>query len=454
MLKNIVLKEILDSLLNYKFLITLLICFLLILFTIFMGGVNYKKLLKEDRVATVLQMRSLENQPNYGFLGAVGINIHRAPSKLSLIASGLEQKAGRIAKVNMFSDPKIQSDFGTSLILNLFEFLDLTLIVKIVFSLVGLLLAHDIVSGEKELGTLRLCFSNSLYRYIFLSGKTIGRISVLLISLILPLLLGISLVQLIITELSFGKEEYLRLFTIIAVYILYVLVFFFLGVFISTLANTTSTTMVIALLVWIVFVILIPSTSMLLGTKFYPVPSPYEIEAKKDMILQNIQKEADKEVLKWIAEHPGEQMTPELISELNKKYLNKREREARKVEEDYTKKLLTQLKISKNIARISPTSCLSFAVMNLADTGFPAQQRFIKALNKYQREFTNYINEKMKNIVQMQKLDLSDMPKFEYPGISFKDSLKLSLIDISILVIYLIFLFISAYVSFLRYDLR
>jgi len=101
MLKNIVLKEILDSLLNYKFLITLLICFLLILFTIFMSGVNYKKLLKEDRIATVLQMRSLENQPNYGFLGAVGINIHRAPSKLSLIASGLEQKAGRIAKVKV-----------------------------------------------------------------------------------------------------------------------------------------------------------------------------------------------------------------------------------------------------------------------------------------------------------------------------------------------------------------
>ncbi|MEA2006158.1 MAG: DUF3526 domain-containing protein [Acidobacteriota bacterium] len=304
----------------------------------------------------------MENQPSYGFLGAIGINIHRHPSKLSLVVSGLEQKAGRIARVSMFSDPKINTNIGTSLIINLFEFLDLTLIVKIVF--------------------------------------------------------------------------------------------FFLGIFISTLANATSTTMVISLLIWVIIVILIPSTSVLLGTKFYPIQAPYEIESQKDMILQNIQKEADREVLEWIANHPGESMTPELISSLNQKYLNKREREARKVEESYTKKLLTQLNISINIARVSPASCLSFAVMNLAETGFMTQQRFLQALNKYQGKFTNYINEKTKNIEQIQKVDLHDMPKFEYSKMSFKESLKLSLIDILILCIYLIFLFVGAYVSFLRYDLR
>lgn len=243
----------------------------MILFTVFIGGANYKKLLKEEQTATSLQIRSLENQPSYGFLGAIGINIHRHPSKLSLVVSGLEQKAGRIARVSMFSDPKINTNIGTSLIINIFEFLDLTLIVKIVFSLIGLLLAHDIVSGEKESGTLRLCFSNSIYRHTFLLGKAIGRISILIISLLFPLLLGISFVQLIIPELAFGKEDYLRLFLIIAIYILYVLVFFFLGIFISTLANDTSTTMVISLLIWVIIVILIPSTSVLLGTKLYPI---------------------------------------------------------------------------------------------------------------------------------------------------------------------------------------
>lgn len=454
MLKNIILKEILDSLLNYKFTITLLICFILILFTIFMGGANYEKLLKEDQTAASLQMRSLENQPSYGFLGALGINIHRPPSKLSLIVSGLEQKTGRIARVSMFSDPKINTNIGTSLILNLFESLDLTLIVKIVFSLIGLLLAHDIVSGEKESGTLRLCFSNSVYKYTFLLGKAIGRISILILSLLLPLLLGTSFVQLLLPDLVFGKEDYLRLFSIIAIYVLYVIVFFFLGIFISTLANTSSTTMVISLLVWIIVVILVPSTSILIGTKLYPIPASYEIESQKDMILQNIQKEADRVVLEWIASHPGEPMTPELISSLNKKYLDKREREARKVDEDYTKKLLAQLNISVNIARFSPASSLSFAVMNFAETGFMNQQRFLQTLNKYQKKFTDYINEKMKNTAQMQKIDLSDMPQFKYSKMSLKESIRLSLVDILILCIYLIFLFVGAYVSFLKYDLR
>ena len=46
------------------------------------------------------------------------------------------------------------------------------------------------------------------------------------------------------------------------------------------------------------------------------------------------------------------------------------------------------------------------------------------------------------------------MPKYEFTPMSLRDSLSLALPDLIIMVLMVIVLFVGAFVSFLRYDIR
>jgi ABC-type transport system involved in multi-copper enzyme maturation permease subunit len=459
-LPTLIAKEVLDSFLNYKMIVAFTITSALILLAMVMGAQNYVRLLREDHVARALQTRSLENQPSYGFLGVVGVRFHRPPTKLSAIATGLELKMGQAARVTIFSDPEIGgSNVGTSLILNLVEPLDLTLIVKVVFSLIALLLAHDVVSGEKELGTLRLCLANALPRDSFLLGKAIGRVLVLMLSLLLPLMLGLSVCQWLIPETRFNQDDYARFLLILGMYLLYTFVCFAAGLFISTLSSNTSTSLVTALLAWVLMTIILPSVSFSVGTRLYPIEPRYEVEARKDMILQSIQKEANQEALQWVSNNPGKRLDAQTIEAMNRKYFDRRANESKKVEEQYQRKLLTQLNLAMNLSRISPASCMSVAAMNLAGTGFMSQQQFSQVLDEYQRSFAEYINRKGRRSSSLASsptagLDVSDLPDLTYRPPPVERAVESALVDVFTLGVDLIVLFVAAYVMFLRYDVR
>jgi ABC-type transport system involved in multi-copper enzyme maturation permease subunit len=144
--------------------------------------------------------------------------------------------------------------------------LDWAFIIKVVFSLYVLLLAFRGISGEKEIGTLRLILSNTLRRNQLLIAKYISIILTTGIPLILGGLVSLCIVSILLPQaLSLSVVPRIGLMVILAFF--YLSIFAFLGLFVSSLVGRSSVVLLILLSVWILFVVVVPNVSGILSDK-------------------------------------------------------------------------------------------------------------------------------------------------------------------------------------------
>jgi ABC-type transport system involved in multi-copper enzyme maturation permease subunit len=471
MLRDIIKKEIQDTIMSPRFVFTFLLCTILILLSVYTGINNYQAELKEYSAAVALNRKNLESQQSYGQLAGTGTRINRKPQVLSTVVSGIWEAVGRVAQVNIVYDPSmIESKYSSNPIFAVFGPLDLSFIVKIVLSLFAILFTYDAIVGEKERGTLKLALSNRVPRDTLILGKAIGGFVSLLIPLVIPLVLGL-LVLMVYPNISLSGGDWLRIGIICLLFLLYLSVFFTLGLFISARTTRSSTSFLILLFIWVTFVTVIPKASVMMAGQIKPIPSVHKITAQKDAYLQEIQKEAGVEYRKYMKENPRpEKDKPEerkkwdeemrkWSEEFRGGLLVRIEEQNAAVERDYQMKMRQQQNLAVNLSRISPASALTFASMSLARTGVSEHERFLNSVKTYKPIFTKWINQKIGSSQpseegEQPKLDLSDMPQHEFTPEGFSESMARMLPDLFLMVFLIILFFVGAYVSFLRYDVR
>jgi ABC-type transport system involved in multi-copper enzyme maturation permease subunit len=470
MLRDIIKKEIQDTIMSPRFVFTFLLCTILILLAVYTGINNYQAELKEHSAAVALNKKNLESQQGYVQLGSLGTKINRKPQVLSTIVSGIWEAVGRVATVNIAYDPNLsESKYSSNPIFAVFGPLDLSFIVKIVLSLFAILFTYDAIVGEKERGTLKLALSNRVPRDRLILGKAVGGFVSLLIPLVIPMVLGL-LILMVYPTISLVGEDWLRIILILLVFLLYLSVFFTLGLFISSRTSRSSTSFLLLLFIWVTFVTVIPKAAVMIASQIRPIPSVHEITAQKDAYLQEIQKEAFAGRTEYLKNnpHPGKE-NPEAVKkweedirkwaeDFQQELTGKIDERNAAIERDYQAKMQQQQRLAVNLSRISPASAMMFASMSLARTGINEHQKFLSSVRTYKPIFTKWVNEKMMegDIFgdQPVKPNLSDMPQHEFIPEGLSDSLKRILPDIILMVFLIILFFVGAFVSFIRYDVR
>jgi ABC-type transport system involved in multi-copper enzyme maturation permease subunit len=468
MLKDIIKKEILETITSAKFVFTFLLCAILILLSVYTGISNYRSDQKEFSAAVALNKKNLESQPSYQALAGLGTKINKPPQVLEAIATGIDEAVGRVATVNIAYDPNlVDSKYESNPVFSVFGALDLTFIVKIVLSLFAILFTYDAIVGEKEKGTLKLTLSNKVPRDRLILGKVIGGFISLLIPLIIPLILSL-LLLLVFPNVVLTGQDWGRLLLMFLMFFLYLSVFFTLGLLVSARTNKSSTSFLVLLFIWVTFVTVIPKLSVVTAARLHPIPSVHEITAKKDAFLQQIQGGAQKKVLDWIKENaPKSGEDQKAYQEKFKKFLEDFQQDATSkidennaaLERDYQARKRAQQNLAINLSRVSPASALTFSTMSLARTGIDEHERFLASIRAYKPIFTKWANSRMMQNLNFQtgetgKVVLDDMPqhKFEPEGLS--KSLARTLPDFGMMLFLIIVFFAGAYVSFLKYDVR
>ncbi|GAJ01401.1 unnamed protein product, partial [marine sediment metagenome] len=270
-----------DTIMSPRFVFTFLLCTILILLSVYTGINNYQAELKEHSAAVALNRKNLESQQSYGMLAGMGTKINRKPQVLSTVVNGIWEAVGRVATVNIAFDPSlIESKYSSNPIFAVFGSLDLTFIVKIVLSLFAILFTYDAIVGEKERGTLKLALSNRVPRDRLILGKAIGGFVSLLIPLVIPLVLGLLLLM-IYPNISLSGDDWLRIGMTCVMFLLYLSVFFTLGLFISARTTRSSTSFLLLLFIWVTFVTIIPKAAVMMAGQIKPIPSVHEITAQK-----------------------------------------------------------------------------------------------------------------------------------------------------------------------------
>ena len=411
MLKSIIRKEILSNLLSYKFSIITILSTILILVSIFVMYRDYCLALENYEI---LQQESEDTT-----------TVIR-PTPLSIFAKGLDENLCR--SYGSWVGGQIHVGSKQQSVNNLFKLFttpDLLYVIKVILSLCAMLFAFDIICGEKEIGTLRQMISNTVKRPILIIGKWAGGFTSFILPFFMAVLLGTILLSLSpMVDMNTRNLVKLGLFLLSSV--IYLAVFFSLGLLISCLTHRSSTSLVISLFVWAILVFLIPNLGNILARQLVRIPTVQQLELKREHSW----------VVNWFKKDRTDRSEHKKMDSRLRAYNDK-------LTEDYRNHFNRLVKVSQNITRISPAAAFTFLATDIMGTGMSEERKLKRAVLDYMDIAGDWDDEK------------GDRPAFSYKRSSCREAVGPGgLGNCLILVLFNILFFTGAHVALLRYDVR
>ena len=494
MLKLLIEKELREQIGTPRFSITFGICSLLILLAFFMGAQNYRLMEARYNSSQQENVRQIEALTTDQWL-MVEPTLFVPPNPLAALVSGVSNDVGRNVNVagrgELTLENSLYSDDTSAAV---FRLLDLEFVFTIVFSLFAILFCYNAINGEKEEGTLKLIFSNSLPRDKYLIGKVLGSLLGLGLPLLIPILLGCLIYRLMGVPMT--GDDWIRLAAIIASGLLFFSVFVLISILVSTLTRRSSSSFILLLVVWILAVLVMPRAAVLFAGRSVEVPSVDDIAYQKrqlntQLIYEDMQELArvmggessggsirfefneEAESQDEVQQRMEEQMQKfrETQTELANERDAKLQSLSNQLNTERRNKQLEQQRRALGLARISPASAFTLAITQLAGTSLASEDHFMEAAQRYQQSFKAFQEEKAGmssgggvmfimrtegegEQEEPEAIQASALPAFDYarPGIASVSSTLF--LDLGVLAFFNLLLFASAFVAFLKYDVR
>ena len=485
MLAHLIKKEFLDSLLNQRFIALAIFSIILMPLSAF---INYKyydarKASYDNQLAQYLEDNDSEQ--------ASAMRAYRSPVILSSLARGTEPYMPiffqfKSTSTGGYDDPTEPGNIeaGEFSVLSTFGNFDFLFLVQVVFSLLAILLAFDMIAGEKERGTLKAVLANRVPRDSIILGKFLGGFAVLWVTF----LIGFLLLYLV---LSLFNGQFLsavtlpRVLFILGCSTLFLAGFFCIGLMVSTFCYSTRTAIVVLLVVWVVMQLVIPKAGEMIAAVASPVRSEYDVQVERQRILEEEISAMQNEAGEIFSEESGrtnlqdafaalrdnepwvEQFQvryQELFRDSKKRQMDR----LREVTQAWEREKEEQRSLGSAIALVSPATALTFLVSDAAGTGDLAYQQYREAVDgQYQivdreifsKQESNRYSIRMggsmiSSSFDSEAPDLESIPPFTVPEPALDDVIAANAWAMGSLFFYLIIPFLVAYTRFLKYDVR
>ena len=297
MLLTLIRRELLDNLMTFRFAAAVFITLLLVVANTVVLLKDYEQRLTAYNKATQESHQELREQKVYSRY-AMDLIVHRRPNPLSIFNLGLDKQVGNEIAVYHAFVPTIWDAVkhgANNPFLNLFTSIDIALVFQGVLSLLALIFAYDAIAGERERGTLRLVLTHPIQRGYILFAKYISAMLCLLVPLLISLLLSIILLT-TSTSISWNGDDFLRIGGIVLTSLLYISLFYLIGLCISAMTRRTSTALMLSMFAWGFLVLVYPN---LILTAVDIVPKP-ETQISAYHQIKQMWEELDREKKKFL----------------------------------------------------------------------------------------------------------------------------------------------------------
>ena len=276
MIDAIACKEFLAGVLTYRFAMAFGACAVLMGLSAYALVDEYALRAEAHEVQVVQERAELDNVKVYAQLLEYQPFTHRPPSPLAIFGEGLEDRLGNVLHFSHGSVPTLLSaPQDSNPLMHAFPVFDLATISALLLSLVALFFAYDSVSGERQAGTLSLLFSNPVPRAHLLLGKWLGGLA----CTGLPVVAGFAVALLVALSepaVHFTGDEWLRIALILLATLLYASVFYLLGLWLSVRVARPATGLVVAISIWAVLTVVVPTGSAYLVGELMPMEGERE----------------------------------------------------------------------------------------------------------------------------------------------------------------------------------
>ena len=477
MLWHIVQRELFQQFNSLRFMFALL----LIVFLMILNAIGHIKQYKTrqieygQQVSTALERLKKNSDNLYNLVVRGPGELSKQPSKLAFCAQGSEDylptavlgwsagwsrssptyKVSGLWRLMYDVSPPIT---GTD-IFPTFLKIDWILIVSIVLSFLALVFTFDAISGEVERGTLRLTLSNAVARGTVLAGKFLS----ILMSLGVVLLIGILMNLLLLSgTLQLSGQEWGRIVGVSVVSLIYLSIFIALGLFVSALTNRSATSLVILLLLWVIWVLLIPATFGTILSGFNQPLSTQDYKAQRSSQRKEITERYEARGL--YDRVPTRVQPPTDATLLWAEFLNEERGVDHRLNQEFLSTRIHQIQVARELNRISPTAIVQYAIESLAGTGFQRHLDFLKNAERYADAFNDFLISAdradpdslhapfVREGMSDKPVSFESIPKFQ-DSVRLGDAFKGAVRDVILLLLFFVVLFATAHVSFQRKEI-
>lgn len=289
---------------------------------------------------------------------------------------------------------------------------DLSFVVVYLLPLLVLVLSYNIVSVEKEQGTLPLALSQPVSLRTLVSAKVALRGL-----LIVGLLLAVCLLGLIVSGIATAdRDTAARLALWSLVVVAYATLWFGVALSVSAFAKPSATNAMMLAGCWLIAVVILPAAINLAVTTIYPVPSRVEMVQAVRLASDAATAEGSTLLARYYEDHPELMSTADrATTDFNaiRVAVNADvERRVRPVIDQYDVQLAAQQRAVSVLQYLSPAILVQETLGDLAGTGAARHQHFVSLVNAYHRQWREFFLPLV--LAKARVTDHSSIPRFAY----------------------------------------
>gem|GEM_PF-3676914 len=288
-------------------------------------------------------------------------------------------------------------------------------------------------------------------------------VSMVILTLFIPKILSLSVL--------------IRIFLMQILSLVYLSIFVFLGLLVSSLIHRSSLVLLVLLAVWICFVFIIPNISGILSDKLTNIPSEYQTAQQVGpMIQKEVWERIDK--IRERAEQGKFETKEEILAETDRAF-EEAQLKVRGYYTNFRNAMKQRTNTARNMSRLSPTALFQYASEGIANSGPFRQEHFMEDVQVFSKIYDDYIQSKLGKVVGTSNWsfgtgmifkgeyvdisspspeeyngDKSDFPRFVESESSITLTLRDAFLDIAGLLLWNLILAVLAFIAFIRCDVR
>ncbi|MCK5135239.1 MAG: ABC transporter permease subunit [Bacteroidales bacterium] len=465
MLGIIILKEIQNHLYSLRFHISFII--VLLLFGIGTPGVitalkaeqDLYIEFQENRVEEIKHLAS----DNLTRLATHRFDHHFAPRSNRIISDCHEKVLPNEITYSAYNVFGFNVSLGTvNPLLKNVQTLSWSFIVVIILSFLTMLFAFDAISGEKEQKTLALSLSNSVSKGTLLFSKFVSIVGIITLIEFVGMMISMIII-LIIGNISLDINFLFECLGFLLLSVLYISCFTVFGLLASIVTKDSNVSLLISLCFWLLFVIVIPNTSIFWAKKLFPIDSAAVVNNRIKQEREELSKNAPPGSWSSQGNNPF-YPRHELRANLQMSFLmnEKKHRDAYYVE------MMSQFEKTRNFTLVSPVALFDYSTEAFLGGGYLRFKKNWENLSGFQEQFLSFFKEAdaadeesphwynpyERYSTTRKPVSFEEVPVYTEQIAPFDERLEFMLKYVIILIIYTGAIFSLCFVLFMKYDAR
>ncbi len=375
-------------------------------------------------------------------LGNKGTNVMLKTTDFSNLAIGLYDLYPIIYTVNNLTKDSSTKNIEKPLSLFVGNF-DPCFVILYLYPIFIIILSFDIIAGEKEKGLLKILLTQSISLNTLIWGKILVRALIIFSTVIFSFL-----ISLIVSGVNiFSSDNITKTLLLISIIVIYGGFWFSLSIFVNSLKTKAVTNAMTLSIIWLVFLLIIPSLINLSANYIYPIPSRIGYVEAISKASEEARLKGSKLLGQFMEDHPelsGKNIDTSKVSVIQTMRDEKILKKTKPINDSFNNQINKQKEFIDKLQFLSPAIVAQEIIYDISGSGIDRLQNYSNQLNDFQKIWRNFFVTKIFDSKPLYANDYNQLPKFNYVEETKNDILNRTLIpNIFLFTISLVIYFLA-----------